>query len=182
MHNNGTKRRAVLSDKLTINAIKQELFKSRQQHNSPTLLCVSGRISPSGLVPLLHSVLFHVPVHSTMWPFPCCRMATPGSTELPPRVCEDHLETCLSNSVTMSCYMELTHGCTPTDPSASQTSPGSVITVMHITSALIHSSTALHLFCSLCKNKAVVFLYVRNWINQTRSILQALFKPSSRCL
>lgn len=51
MHNNGTKRRAVLSDKLSINAIKQELFKSRQQHNSPTLLCVSGRISPGPTPP-----------------------------------------------------------------------------------------------------------------------------------
>lgn len=53
---------------------------------------------------------------------------------------------------------------------ATETTPLSVITVMHITSALVHSNTALDLICSL------VFLYIRNWMNQISFTSQALFK------
>lgn len=53
---------------------------------------------------------------------------------------------------------------------ATETTPLSVITVMHITSALVHSNTAQDPICSL------VFLYIRNWINQISFASQALFK------
>lgn len=148
----------------------------------------------SSLVPLLHSCgILHehalscalrvmLPVHSTMWLFPCCRMATSGSTELPPR----GLWGPSGDLLIKRCDHELLYGAhtwlrSHRSP-ASETSPGSVITVMHITSALIHSNTALHLFCSLYKNKAVVFLYIRKWRNQIRFILQALLRCSSQCL
>lgn len=58
----------------------------------------------------------------------------------------------------------------------------SVITVMHITSALIHSNTALDLLCSLYKNKALVFLYIRIWIDQLGVTSQAFFLDVPVCL
>lgn len=112
--------------------------------------------------------------HAKMWLFPCCGMTTSGSTEVPPQglwavrtIWRPASQTVRPWAVILSQHMA---ALLPISRYATETTPLSVITVMHITSALVHSNTALDLICSL------VLLYIRNWINQISFTSQALFK------